>query len=181
MAVALAVAVGLVGVLGAAGAGTPAEVAVATAIAATGFEVKARRPRLPSLLLAVWTGGPAIFINLWGWSEGTMFLLVVAVFFVVLTDPNRWARLAVGAAGVVAPAVIAASGQRQFGWPFWMMGIACGWLSGEQMRRLRGLVAELEATRERLAAQAVHLERRRIAADLHDLVGHSLTVVPLST
>jgi signal transduction histidine kinase len=60
-----------------------------------------------------------------------------------------------------------------------MIGIAFGWLSAEQMRRFRQLVAELEATRERLAAQAVHLERRRIAADLHDLVGHSLTVVLL--
>jgi signal transduction histidine kinase len=41
------------------------------------------------------------------------------------------------------------------------------------------LVAELEATRERLAVQAVHLERRRIAAELHDLVGHSLGVLLL--
>jgi signal transduction histidine kinase len=60
-----------------------------------------------------------------------------------------------------------------------MMGIAFGWLSGIQMRRFRRLVDELEATREQLAVQAVHLERRRIAADLHDLVGHSLTVVLL--
>src|SRR5262249_17999593 len=40
-------------------------------------------------------------------------------------------------------------------------------------------VAELEATRHRLAEQAVFTERRRIAAELHDLVGHSLTVVLL--
>ena len=39
---------------------------------------------------------------------------------------------------------------------------------------------ELAATRELLARQAVQLERRRIAAELHDLVGHSLTVVLLS-
>jgi signal transduction histidine kinase len=38
---------------------------------------------------------------------------------------------------------------------------------------------ELEAARERLAQQAVFTERRRIAAELHDLVGHSLTVVLL--
>jgi signal transduction histidine kinase len=42
------------------------------------------------------------------------------------------------------------------------------------------LATELAATRELLAQQAVHVERRRIAAELHDLVGHSLTVVLLS-
>jgi signal transduction histidine kinase len=175
----LALAIGFVGLLGASGAGAPAEVAAATVITVAGFEAKARWPRLPSLLVAVWTGAPAIVVNLQGRSEGTMFLLVVAASFVALTEPDRRSRLVVGVAGVLAPAFIAAFSSHTFGWPFWMMGIAFGWLSGEQMRRFRRLVDELEATRERLAAQAVHLERRRIAADLHDLVGHSLTVVLL--
>ena len=48
-----------------------------------------------------------------------------------------------------------------------------------QVRRFRLLVAELQAAREQLAEQAVSEERRRIAAELHDLVGHSLTVVLL--
>jgi signal transduction histidine kinase len=60
-----------------------------------------------------------------------------------------------------------------------MMGFAFAWLSGVQTRRFRELVAELETTRERLAEQAVFTERRRIASELHDLVGHSLTVVLL--
>jgi signal transduction histidine kinase len=178
-AAALTVAVGLVGVLGASGGGGPAEVAVATLLTVAGFEAKARWPRLPSLVLAIWTGAPAVFINVHGRSEATMFLLVIAVSFVALTEPDRRVSLAVGAAGVVAPAAIAPFAEHSFGWPFWMMGIAFGWLSGGQMRRFRRLVDELEATREQLAAQAVHLERRRIAADLHDLVGHSLTVVLL--
>lgn len=41
------------------------------------------------------------------------------------------------------------------------------------------LVTELAAIRERLAEQAVQLERRRIAADLHDVVGHSSGVLLL--
>jgi len=61
-----------------------------------------------------------------------------------------------------------------------MMGIGFGWVSSEQMRRVHDVATELAATRERLAEQAVHVERRRIAAELHDLVGHSLTVVLLS-
>jgi signal transduction histidine kinase len=109
-----------------------------------------------------------------------MFLLVIAASFAAMTEPDRRVSLAVGVVGVLTPALIEAFGDyHSFGWPFWMMGIAFGWLSGTQTRRFRRLVDELEATRERLAVQAVHLERRRIAADLHDLVGHSLTVVLL--
>ena len=66
-----------------------------------------------------------------------------------------------------------------WGWPYWTGGLLVTWLSAEQLRRYRALVAELESTRERLAVQAVHLERRRIAAELHDLVGHSLGVLLL--
>ncbi len=179
VAAALTVAVGLIGMVGASGAGGPVAVAVATVTTAAGFAAKARWPRLPSLPLAIWTGAPAVVVNLWGWSEGTMFLLVLATGLVVLTEPDRRIRLAIGGAGVLAPAVIAAVSHRTFGWPFWMMGIGFGCLSSEQMRRFRRLVDELEATRERLAGQAVQLERQRIAADLHDLVGHSLTVVLL--
>jgi signal transduction histidine kinase len=178
-AAALAVAVGLIGIIGATGAGGPAEVAVATLITVAGLEAKARWPGLPSSVLAVWTGAPAVIINVRGRSEAIMFLLVIVVSFVALTEADRRVSLAIGAAGVLAPAGIAPFAEHSFGWPFWMMGIAFGWLSGVQMRRFRRLVDELEATREQLAAQAVHLERRRIAADLHDLVGHSLTVVLL--
>ena len=179
VAAVLAGAVGFVAILGASGARGPGVAAAATAVTVAGFEAKARWPRIPGWLLALWTAGPALAVNLTVWSEGIFFLLVVSTSFVVLTEPDRRIRFVVGAAAVLAPPVVAVLTGRTFGWPFWMMGISFGWLAGEQMRRFRSLVAELEATRERLAVQAVHLERRRIAADLHDLVGHSLTVVLL--
>lgn len=109
-----------------------------------------------------------------------MFLLVVALSFLILVTPDRRTRLVAGAAAVLAPPVIQAVSPQDWGWPFWMMGIGFGWLSSEQMRRFHALATELAATRELLAHQAVHLERRRIAAELHDLVGHTLTVVLLS-
>jgi signal transduction histidine kinase len=108
-----------------------------------------------------------------------LFLVVVGAGFVALAEADRRIRLAIGVAAVATPALIALVIDRGYSWPFWTIGIAFGWLSGGQMRRFRALVAELEATRERLALQAVHVERRRIAADLHDLIGHSLTVVLL--
>jgi signal transduction histidine kinase len=131
-------------------------------------------------LLAVWTFGPAVALNLQARGEGTMFLLVVALAYLVVVTPDRRMRVAAGVLAVLAPLFVQAIRPQDWGWPFWMMGIGFGWLSSEQVRRSAVLAAELAATRELLAEQAVHAERRRIAAELHDLVGHSLTVVLLS-
>ena len=179
VAAALTFAVGLIGVIGASDRHGPAVYGLVTIANANAFEVKARWPRLPTLALVACTAAPLVVADFYVWSEGTFFLLVVVIYFVALTEADWRLGLAVEIAIVGAPALVAAFGDHPFRWPFWMIGITFGWLSGLQMRRFRILVVELEATRERLAAQAVHLERRRIAADLHDLVGHSLTVVLL--
>jgi hypothetical protein len=179
VAVLLALAIGLIGAFGQAGAWARVEVVGVALVSAAGFEAKARWTRLPVPLLAVWTFSPPIILNLRHRGEATLMVLVVAVGVVVLTEPDRRLRWALSASAILAPAVIHAATRQPGGWPFWMMGIVFGWLSGEQMRRFRSLIVELETTRERLAVQAVHLERRRLAAELHDLVGHSLTVVML--
>ncbi|MEA2715711.1 MAG: hypothetical protein QOI99_28 [Actinomycetota bacterium] len=177
---AVAGVVGLAGVVAAGGNAARVEVAALTAVTMAGFITHSRWPRMPPALLAAWTFGPAVVLNLRQRGEGTMFLLVVALSFLVLVTPNRRTRLVAGVVAVLAPPVVQAISPQDWGWPFWMMGIGFGWLSAEQMRRSHALVAELAATRELLAEQAVHVERRRIAAELHDLVGHSLTVVLLS-
>jgi signal transduction histidine kinase len=61
-------------------------------------------------------------------------------------------------------------------------GWACGWALREQLRAaaaLRGETAQLLARREGLIALAVGAERRRVALDLHDVVGHGLSLVNL--
>jgi signal transduction histidine kinase len=178
VAAAAAALVGVLGTVGADGAGARLEVAALSALSAAGFLVAARR-RLPTALLAGWTFAPPVVLALRERSEGTYFLLVIAVSFVALVEPDRWVRLAAGLVAVAVPGVVNLAVRPGWGWPFWTGGILFGWLSAEQMRRFRTLVAELTATRERLAEQAVQLERRRIAGDLHDLVGHSLGVLLL--
>ncbi len=66
-----------------------------------------------------------------------------------------------------------------FSWPSWLFGTVLAWGAGELLWRLRETVGELEQTRALVADQATINERRRIARDVHDLVGHSLTVVLL--
>jgi len=141
--------------------------------------VAALLPPVPWPVLAVATYVPAVLLVARGHGEGLTFLLIVAVSALVLRCDDRWARLVLGTVAVAVPPVLQLVAPTEWGWPFWTGGILVSWLSAEQLRRYRALVEQLRATRERLAEQAVQLERRRIAAELHDLVGHSLGVLLL--
>ena len=156
-----------------------AEVIVATAIVVAGYLVRARWSAMPTALLLAWTLLPPLVVNLRGDAEGTMFQIVVAISYATLIQPDRRIRIAYGLVGVTIPAVISLFAYDHWGWPYWTLGIVFGWLSSCQMRRYRQLLLELDQTRERLAQQAVEAERRRLATEVHDLVGHSLTIVLL--
>lgn len=88
-AMAAAGVVGLAGVAGADGAAGRLEVAALTAVTVAGFVAHSRWPRMPSVVLGAWTFAPAVVLNLRERGEGTMFLLVVALSFVVLVTPDR--------------------------------------------------------------------------------------------
>jgi signal transduction histidine kinase len=154
------------------------ELVALSLVSVLGFVAKSLRPGLPAVVVLLWTGLPPVLMNIRHDGEGTMFLLIVAVSYATLIERRRAWRIAYGVAGVATPALIHGA-YDHWGWPYWMMGVLFGWLMSSQMRRFRILVVELESTRERLAQQAVGDERRRLAAELHDLVGHSLTVVLL--
>jgi two-component system sensor histidine kinase DesK len=49
------------------------------------------------------------------------------------------------------------------------------------VRRMRALIADLREAREELARLAVNEERLRFARDLHDLLGHSLSLIVLKS
>jgi signal transduction histidine kinase len=53
------------------------------------------------------------------------------------------------------------------------------WVIGRAVARQEWLVVELERARRQLAQQALVAERRRIARDVHDFVGHGLAAVML--
>lgn len=61
----------------------------------------------------------------------------------------------------------------------WLMGVLVPALLGWGFRRQEKLSAELAAARAALAEQAVAEERRRIARDVHDMVGHGLAAMML--
>ena len=91
--------------------------------------------------------------------------------------PLRWS--AAWMAGLAVATVWALG----FDVPVTMLGVGW-WLVGVTFRhheqisaRLRHRADELAAEQERFAAEAVRLERARIARELHDVVAHCMTVI----
>ena len=84
-----------------------------------------------------------------------------------------------GVTAVALPAIVAAFRGTDWGWQYWMMGFAFGWGFGELGYRFRLARDELASARAVIADQAALDERQRIARDVHDVLGHSLTIVML--
>jgi len=117
-------------------------------------------------------------------SEDTQVVMMVAVVTaaVVAAEARRreWVRNGIlGFMFVVMTLRIVDAISSGFSWPGWVLALALGWAAGELLWRFGNTVDELEQTRALVADQAILQERRRIARDVHDLVGHSLSVVLL--
>jgi signal transduction histidine kinase len=98
---------------------------------------------------------------------------------------GRWSRslTAAVALGLLAAAAPVVEGVMQdpseINVGICLLGVAFPWMIGSSLARQAQLAAQLEATRRELAEQALLSERRRIARDVHDLVGHGLVAVML--
>lgn len=137
-----------------------------------------RKLPLPGLVLVVAVAVVAAQRD--GRLEPLMFEASLLAFVV-----GAWASslAAAAALGLIAAAVPVAVGLVQnpseVHIEIWMLGIVFPWLMGRVMDRQRELAAQLSATRRELAEQAVLAERRRVARDVHDFVGHGLAAVML--
>jgi signal transduction histidine kinase len=112
-------------------------------------------------------------------TEGALFFVVLALAHLALTEPRRPIVFVCGVTAVAVPAIVAAFRGTDWGWQYWMMGFAFGWGFGELGYRFRLARDELAGARAVIADQAALDERQRIARDVHDVLGHSLTIVML--
>ena len=62
------------------------------------------------------------------------------------------------------------------GWAAWLVGTAFTVVACTFARRLRMTVEQLREAQHQLAERSRAEERNRIAAEVHDVVGHALTV-----
>ena len=112
------------------------------------------------------------------------FGLIVATYTVARWRDRRSSLvalvLALGFSVVVKARFLAAGVDIElFSWPLDAAYIAGGWFLGDSIRERARQAAELQQKREALAEQAVEREHLRIARELHDSVGHSLSAMVL--
>jgi signal transduction histidine kinase len=140
-----------------------------------------QRWALPAPALAVGVLLPVAVAQLTGRLEPSLFLVALVAVVVARWEDSRWRMGVICVALIASPAVIVGlqpSGNR-IAWGMWVIGIAFSAVLGRGMHLQERLSRELDAARRQLAVQAQAEERRRIARDVHDLVGHGLAAVLL--
>lgn len=127
--------------------------------------------------LAVLAAG--VTVACWGDPRNLgWFGMCVIAGWAALVLPTRWA-IAVGAALAAGFVIMLTVVSREPGWVTWTLGVALTCGAFVFVRRQRTLVERLHAAQSELAERARTDERHRIAREMHDLVGHSLTVALL--
>jgi signal transduction histidine kinase len=144
------------------------------------FAVWTYVPGVPLTALAIAVIVPVVAAQRDGQLEPMMFEVSLLGFVIGRSARSSSASVALGLAAVLAPvaaSVIQDPSELAVG--IWVLGIAFPWAFGRSAARQRALTGQLVATRRELAEQALMDERRRIARDVHDFVGHGLAAVML--
>ena len=107
-------------------------------------------------------------------SDEWLGLLVYLSIAVALALPTRFALAGLAAVAAIAVAITGGVGQVA------VQVLAFGILL-VAVRRLMELVRELEAARSQVAELAASEERLRLSRDMHDLLGHNLSLIALKS
>ena len=138
------------------------------------------RRETPLALVAVGVLVPTVLVQRSGSHEPLMFEALLLAIVVGRWSDSLASAVALGLLAVAAPVVVGAiETQGNLGVGIWVIGIAFAWAVGRSALHQARLTAQLEATRADLAEQAMLEERRRIARDVHDFVGHGLAAMML--
>lgn len=140
-----------------------------------------QRWALPVPALAVGVLVPVAVAQLTGRLEPSLFLVALVAVVAARWEDSRWRMGVICVALIASPAVIFTlqpPGNR-IAWGVWVIGVAFSVVLGWGMHLQERLSRELDAARRQLAVQAQAEERRRIARDVHDLVGQGLAAVLL--
>lgn len=138
----------------------------------------------PWPMLVIGVGVPGVIVGVYE-AHGAVFLALLAMGWLAATGESIWAETA-GAFGaiVVLPVLIPFFGggwnEEHRGFIYFATGGLTTWFFGRVLRRERELVAAVRDAQDQLHAAAAVAERQRIAHDVHDVVGHSLTVMLLN-
>jgi signal transduction histidine kinase len=164
--------------VGLAGLGPSSALAAAAATLPLAFR---RRAPVLTVLIVVWV---IVLGNDWADNTNAGFLVLLLASYSVGAHASR-TRALVGAAvliAVIAGAVLLEGNGGDFWFVLFMVGMP--WLAGRVVRRYRERAERLEELAEQLATErdvraqlAVAEERQRMAAELHDAVGHAVSTM----
>jgi signal transduction histidine kinase len=153
---------------------------VLCAVPIAAFAAWTRLPRLPLTTLALAVIVPVVAAQRDGVLEPLLFDVSMLSFVIARWAASLGEAAALGVLAALAPvaaSIVQQPSEVTVG--IWILGIAFPWAIGRASARQAQLAEQLEATRSELAEQAVEAERRRIARDVHDFVGHGLAAVML--
>jgi signal transduction histidine kinase len=152
---------------------------VLAGLAVGAFVVWAWVPGVPLLALSLAVVVPVVVAQRSGQLEPLLFEVSLLAFVIGRSAPSA-AAVALGLLVALAPVVASLiQDPSELAVGIWIMGVAFPWVLGRAAAREGELAAQLDATRRELAEQALLAERRRIARDVHDFVGHGLAAVML--
>jgi signal transduction histidine kinase len=150
------------------------------AIPVIAFAVWAYVPGVPLAPLSLVVLVPAVAAQRDGQLEPLLFNAGLLAFVVGRWAPSVAEAVLLGLLAVASPPVagLIQDPAVMSVW-IWAMAVLFTWAIGRAAARQAKLATQLDATRQQLAEQAVLAERRRIARDVHDFVGHGLAAVML--
>jgi signal transduction histidine kinase len=149
-------------------------------LAAAPFLLWAYMGRVPLLALCLAVIVPAVVAQRSGQLEPLLFEVSLLAFVIGRSASSTAESVVLVVLALLAPVIAAAiQDPSEISTGIWILGIAFPWVFGRAPGRQAELVAQLNASRRELAQQALLVERRRIARDVHDFVGHGLAAVML--
>jgi signal transduction histidine kinase len=151
-----------------------------TAVPVAAWSLWAFSRNVPLAAVSVAIVVPVVVAQRSGQLEPVMFNACLLSFAAARWSRSLTAAAALGVLAGATPVLVAlVQDPMEVATGIWCVAIVFTWVVGRAVARQERLVVELEHTRRQLAQQALVAERRRIARDVHDFVGHGLAAVML--
>ena len=151
-----------------------------TAVPVAAWSLWAFARNVPLAAVSVAIVAPVVVAQRSGQLEPVMFNAVLLAFAAARWSRSVGAAASLGVLAAATPVLVAlVQDPMEVAVGIWVVAILFVWVVGRAVARQERLVVELEGTRRQLAEQTLLAERRRIARDVHDFVGHGLAAVML--
>jgi signal transduction histidine kinase len=151
-----------------------------TAVPVAAWSLWAFARNMPLAAASVAVVVPVVVAQRSGELEPVMFNACLLAFAAARWSRSLGTAASLGLLAAATPVLVAVvQDPMEVAVGIWVVAIVFIWVVGRAVARQERLVVDLEGTRRELAQQTLLAERRRIARDVHDFVGHGLAAVML--